>query len=197
MTEELEGVKQMIESTRKAKILLERNDFLLVEWDIPNRDRARFCLCAYPYGRSGMVNQTPWREDITDEQAEYFLAHPDETEEYFKLKHWYFHAAEIKVWSFDDIAGVSEMRIDFKDGHRFSFAECVQLYKRDFPQSKNCVGQRDITANPPYIEFWSFYHHDKVVFDKRGVLFKDQNEKNFRELCHTIEQYGYSTFDLS
>lgn len=197
MTEELEGVKQMIESTHKARILLERNDFLLVKWDNAPDRPVQFCLHAYPYGKTGMANQVPWREDITDEQAEYFLAHPDEAEEYFKSKHWYFHAAEIKVWSFDDITGVSEMRIDFKDGHWFGFAECVQLYKRDFPQSKNCVGQRDITANPPYIEFWSFYHHDKVVFDKRGVFSKNQNEKNFRELCRTIEKYGYSTFDLS
>lgn len=197
MTKELACVKRMIESTGKAQILLESNDFLLVEWNIPDVS-SRYCLHAYPYGKSGMANNEPWSYDITDEQAKYFLADPDKAEAFFKSKHWYFHTAEVKVQSFDDITSINENGIGFSDGHWFRYAECVHLWQRDFPQSNKslCIGQRDITAEPPYIEFWSFYHHDKVVFDKRG-LFSCQNKKNFHKLCRQIGKYGYTIYDLS
>lgn len=197
MTEELACMKRMIENTARAQILMEWNDFLLVEWNVPDAS-SRYCLHAYPYGKSGMANNLPWECNITDEQAKYFLANPDKAEEYFKSKHWYFHTAEIKVWSFDDITAINENGIDFKNGHWFRYAECVYLWQRDFSQSKSkCVGQRDITARPPYIEFWSFYHHDKVVFDKRGLFSQRKNEENFHKLCQLINEYGYTTFDLS
>lgn len=197
MTEELISVKRYIESTGRAETLLERENFILVKWDNPYNPGIRYCLHAFPYGKSGMANNEPWRYDITDEQAADFLAHPDKAEEFFNSKHWFFHTCDAREVSFDEIAEVKERGISFKDMHWFDFAECVYMYRRDFPSSRNCVGERDITAKPPYIEFWSFYHHDKVVFDRRGAFSKNKNTDNFHKLFELIEKYGYSTRDLS
>lgn len=197
MTEELASMKRMIENTGRAKILLERNDFLLAHWN--NSDvSSRYCLHAYPYGKSGMANNLPWEYEITDEQADFFLANPDKAEDFFKSKHWYFHDTEIKVYNFDDITQINENGINFKDGHWFRFAECVHLWHRDHPQSESmCIGKRDIAAEPIYIEFWSFYHHDKVIFDKNGMFSKKKNIEDFHKLCQIINDYGYTTYDLS
>lgn len=198
MTEELAGMKQYIESTGRAKVLLERNDFLLVEWNnVPEMPKLYYRLHAFPYAKSGMGNNEPWSCKITDEQAEYFLTHPDETEEYFKYKHSHFSSAKINFWSFDRIKGINENGIDFGGGYFVRFAECVQLYKRFRPENECCIGERDITAKPPFIEFQSLRYRDRVSFDKRGLFSESKNDRNFHELCRIIRGYGYSTFDLS
>lgn len=196
MTKELESIKKYIENTHKADVLLERENFLLVEWHIPEIS-THFCLQAYPYGKTGMANNQPWQYNITDEQAEHFLADPDEAEDFFNSKHWYFHPAEVREVSFDDIVLINGDGIKFKDFHWFSFNECVFLYKRDYPENEACIGERDITANPPYIEFWSFYKHDKVIFDRKGLFAGKTNERNFHKLCRLILMYGFSTRDMS
>ncbi|MBQ9608897.1 MAG: hypothetical protein IJV15_05560 [Lachnospiraceae bacterium] len=60
-----------------------------------------------------------------------------------------------------------------------------------------CIGQRDANAKPMYIEFWSFYHHDKVIFDKQGVFSQNENIEDFHKLCRIINDYGYTIYDLS
>lgn len=198
MTDELACMKQYIESTGRAVVLLERNDFLLVEWNnVPNMPKRYYRLHAFPYARSGMGNSEPWNCKITDEQAEFFLTHPDEAEEYFKYKHSHFSSAKINFWNFDSITGINENGISFGDSYFVRFAECVQLYKRRCPENGRCIGERDITAKPPFIELQSLCYRDRVSFDKRGLLSERKNEMNFHKLCRIIRRYGYSTYDLS
>lgn len=198
MTEELACMKRYIESTGRANVLLERNAFLLVEWNnAPDMPKRYHRLHAFPYARSGMGNSEPWSCKITDKQAEYFLAHPDKAEEYFKYKHSHFSSAKIIFLSFDNIKGINENGIDFGGGHFVDFAECVQSYKRFHPENEHCIGERDITAHPPFVEFQSLCCRYRVSFDKRGLFSERKNDRDFHELCRIIRGYGYSTFDLS
>lgn len=196
MTEELAGMKRYIESTGRAETLLERENFILVKWDNPYNPGIRYCLHAFPYGKSGMANNDPWRCDLTDEQAEYFLAHPDNAEEYFKYKHSHFSSALINFWSIDGVRDINENGIEFMHGHFVAFAECVQLIKRFRPENECCIGERSITAKPPIIEFQSPSYRDIVLFNGRGMLSERKNAANFRKLCRLIERYGYSTIEI-
>ena len=198
MTEELACMKRCIEDVGRAKVLLERNDFLLAEWNnVPDMPKRYYRLHAFPYARSGMGNNYPWSCKITDEQAEFFLAHPDEAEEYFKYKHSHFSSAKINIRSFAGIKGINENGIDFEDGHFVRFAECVRLYKRFRPEKDNCIGERDITAKPPFIELQSLHYRDRVYFDKKGLFADSKNVKDFHELCRIIGEYEYSLYDLN
>ena len=191
-------MKRCIEDAGRAKVLLERNDFLLAEWnDVPDMPKQYYRLHAYPYARSGMGNNYPWSCKITDEQAEYFLAHPDEAEEYFKYKHSHFSSAKIGIRSFAEIKGINENGIDFEDGHYVEFAECVQLYKRFRPENDHCIGECDISAKPPFIELQSLHYRDRVSFNNKGQFAESKNAKDFHELCRLLGEYGYSAYDLS
>lgn len=197
MTEELAQMKRFIESTGRANVLLERSDFLLVEWNNVLNEPKRCYLQAFPYARSGMGNCEPWSFRITDGQAEYFLAHPDQAEEYFKYKHSHFSSTKTFFFSFDEIKGINESGIDFGGGHFVSFAECVQTYKRFYPENERCVGERDITAKPPFIELQSPRGRYRINFKKRGLFSERKNERDFHKLCRIINKYGYSTLDMS
>lgn len=199
MTTETEIVKLQVEATGRAEILVEENDYLIVKWAIPNdgRVRTKFSFEAYAYGAAGMANNYPWSYEITEEQAMYFVGHIDEATEYFKSKHHYFHT-EIREVSFDNIQSIDKDVIRFKDGHYVSWHECAVNFNRLHPGSKfKCVGDRDITAEPPYIELYSVYARDRILFDRKGLFTKKHNIDNFHKLQRQIREFGYTTFDLS
>ncbi|MBD5129386.1 MAG: hypothetical protein HDT43_05630 [Ruminococcaceae bacterium] len=196
MTDETALVKLQVQSTDRAEILLEENDYLIVKWTLPNDDGARikYSFEAYAYSASGMGNNYPWSHEITGERAEYFLEHVDEATEYFKSKHHYFHT-EIREISFEDIKCVDRDGIKFKNGHVVSYRECMVNFGRKHPGSAyKCIGDRDITADPPYIEIYSVYAHDRILFDLKS---KKDNIANFHKLQRLIQRFGYTTFDLS
>ena len=64
--------------------------------------------------------------------------------------------------------------IVFKDGYKIVFSECINSRF----ESDKCIAFRDITANPPYIEFFTKDKPTRVVFDRTGI-FKNNNEKIF------------------
>ena len=200
MTNETEIVKLQIQATKRAKILLEQNDYLIVKWMIPRDDgnvRIKFSFEAYAYSATGMGNNFPWSCEITEEQAEYFLEHIGEATEFFKSKHHYFHT-EVTEVSYADIHSIGNNVIRFRDGRTVSYRECVSNFSRLHPGSEvKCVGECDITANPPYIELYSVYSHYRILFDRKGLFSKKENLDNFRKLQKQIQDYGYSTFDLS
>ncbi len=200
MTTETELVKIQIEATGRAKILLEQNDYLIVKWTIPLDDggvKTYFSFEAYAYGATGMANNYPWSSRITEEQAMYFIKHVDEAAEYFKSKHHYFHT-EIREVSFDAISTIDKEVVRFKNGHWVTWRECVFNFNRLHPGSMyKCVGDRDITAEPPYIELYSTYAHDRILFDRKGITSEKRNFDNFHMLVRQIREFGYNVFDLS
>lgn len=200
MTDETALVKLQVQSTGRGEILLEDNDYLIVKWTLPNDDgsvRIKYSFEAYAYSASGMGNNYPWTHEIPEERAKYFLGHVDEATEYFRSKHHYFHT-EIREVSFDDIGSVDKDGIRFKNGHVVSYRECMSNFGRKHPGSTyKCIGDRDVTAEPPYIEIYSVYAHDRILFDRRGISAKKDNVANFHKLQKLIEKFGYTTFDLS
>lgn len=199
MTNETALVKIQVQSTGRGEILLERNDFLIVKWTLPNDDgttHIKYSFEAYAYSTSGMGNNYPWSHEITEESAKYYLEHPAEAEKYFMSKHHYFHT-EINEVSYDDIDSVDEDGIKFRNGLVVTFAECVDNFCRLHPGSEyRCVGDRDVRAKPPYIELYSAYAHQRILFSG-GAFAGKRNITNFHKLQKLIEDFGYTTFDLS
>lgn len=75
--------------------------------------------------------------------------------------------------------------------------ECSLNFKRKYPNSGGtCIGERDVTAKPPYIELYSTYAHTKILFRKKGI-FDNKNMTYFHDLQRLINQFGYTTRDLS
>lgn len=152
-------------------------------------------MAAYPYGKTGMANNFPWECSLTEKQTAYFPEHIDEAIEYFKSKHHYFHL-EINEIDYDSIVAIDEHGIKFDSLHWLTYKECVSNFNRQYPNSSgNCIGERDITAEPPYIELYSTYAHTKILFAKKG--FFNKNVEDFHNLQRLINKFGYETLDLS
>ena len=154
MTAETEAIKAQILSTGNAEILLEENDFLIVKWIKPE---IKYSMAAYQYGKTGTANNYPWECSLTEEQVAFFLEHINAAVEYFKSKHHYFHL-EVNEVSYENIVSIDEHGIKFSDLHWLTYKECTINFNRKYPNSRgNCIGERNITAEPPYIELYSTY----------------------------------------
>ena len=92
-----------------------------------------------------------------------------------------------------DIRAVDEDGITFVNGDEIVFVDCIG--KRY--HSATCVAERDITASPPYFEFFTPYKPTRIIFNKEGLLSKSINRKNFLRLQMQINDIGYSSYDLS
>lgn len=194
MTDETESVKKQILATGNAEILLEENDFLIVKWIEPE---VTYTMEVFMYGKTGMANNYPWSHKLSETQAFYFLENVNEAIEYFKSKHHYFHV-EVNEIEYDEIDCIDEDGIKFKDGHWITYRECASNFSRINCESNSmCVGERDITSDPPYIEFYSTYAHDRILFDSKGIFSKRKNIKEFIKIQNMIIGFGYTTHDLS
>lgn len=194
MTTETEAIKVQILSTGNAEILLEENDFLIVKWIKPE---IKYSMAAYQYGKTGMANNYPWECSLTEEQIAFFLEHINAAVEYFKSKHHYFHL-EVNEVSYENIVSIDEHGIKFSDLHWLTYKECTINFKRKYPNSReNCIGERNITVEPPYIELYSTYAHTKILFNKKGLFWKNKNMIDFHNLQRHINEFGYTTLDLS
>lgn len=200
MRDETELVKLQILSTGRAEILLEQEDYLIVKWTLPEKDGSvtiKYSFNAYEYSKTGMGNNYPWQRNITEEQAAHFCANVDEATEFFMSQHHYFHT-EVKEVSFDEIKSVDSDGVRFKDELFVTYNECVFNFARKHPSgSYQCIGDRDITSEPPYIELYSTYYHVRVMFDRKGIFARKDNIANFHKMTKQIQQYGFDTFDLS
>ena len=109
------------------------------------------------------------------------------------------HLVSIKSTSlYDSIVNIDTHGIKFRDFHWLTYEECAFNFKRKYPNSSGkCIGERDITANPPYIELYTFYAHDKILFNKKGLFSKSKNIDDFHYLQKLIQEFGYTTLDLS
>lgn len=92
-----------------------------------------------------------------------------------------------------DIKSVDEKGITFVSGDKIVFDDCIG---KDY-NSTTCVAERDITASPPYFEFFTPYIPTRIIFNKEGILSKSINHRHFLRLEMQINDMGYSTYDLS
>ncbi len=169
MTAETEAIKVQILSTGNAEILLEENDFLIVKWIKPE---IKYSMAAYQYGKTGMANNYPWECSLTEKQTAFFLEHINAAVEYFKSKHYYFHL-EVNEVSYENIVSIDEHGIKFSDLHWLTYKECTINFNRKYPNSRrNCIGERNISAEPPYIELYSSYAHTKYCLIKKDYFGK-------------------------
>ncbi len=97
------------------------------------------------------------------------------------------------VKSFFEIKSTDRNGIIFNDASKIVFSESTGHGAYD----DKCVAQRDITATPPYFDFYQADGCIRVIFDKKGFFSKKTNLKFFYKLQKAICDYGYTTFDLS
>lgn len=100
---------------------------------------------------------------------------------------------EYLKYSFSEIKNINRNGIAFISGEKINFRECI---KRRY-NSETCVAERDISAKPPYFEFFTSNKPIKIVFDKKGLFSKLKNSNYFLKLQMMIIEYGYSSYDLS
>ena len=100
------------------------------------------------------------------------------------------HTASEK--SFSEIKKIDKNGITFTNGESIVFKACI---KQDC-NSKTCIAERDLFAQPPYFLFFTADRPTKILFNKKGIFSKSVNRKHFRELQSMIIEFGYSSYDL-
>ncbi|MCM1507587.1 MAG: hypothetical protein NC177_10705 [Ruminococcus flavefaciens] len=102
------------------------------------------------------------------------------------------------IKSIADVTSISGTDIMISGGIDISFKECAENFHAEYKStSMNCVGERDISANPPYFEFYTGSNHIKVIFDCKGFFGKSKSIKLFHDMQRQIYVFGYTTYDLS
>jgi hypothetical protein len=100
------------------------------------------------------------------------------------------------AYSSADISSADNDGVVFRDGSVISFAECAENRRVLYPDSVS-VAERDITAEPPYFDFYTGAVMTRISFDRKGFSAKKHNADDFHALCEKIKNAGYKTFDLS
>ena len=76
------------------------------------------------------------------------------------------------------------------------FTECAgNFHAEHHNSSTNCIGIRDISASPPYFEFYTDGNHIKILFDLKGIFSVSKNRKLFHDMQKYISVSGYRTYD--
>ncbi len=95
--------------------------------------------------------------------------------------------------NYSDIEKINEMGITFNNGNKIIFKDCIgNRYN-----SETCIAERNITASPPYFEFFTLDLPIRIIFNQKGILAKHKNNNNFRDLQKKINDMGYTSYDLS
>lgn len=105
----------------------------------------------------------------------------------------------MKEYSYKDIQKVTEAGIVFRDGFELSFEECKNGWcaERKIKREQSCcVAERDCLARIPYFLFYS-QRKVKVLFDKKGIMSKRKNEKDFHSLQFLLNELGFTSYDLT
>ena len=102
------------------------------------------------------------------------------------------------IKSISQIAKIDTNGITFNDGKTLMFLECVETFQSLYPNSNTtCVAERDITAKPPFFEFFTSDEHIKIIFDGKGLFSKSKNRNAFHDFQKQILGLGFTTYDLS
>lgn len=104
----------------------------------------------------------------------------------------------MNIKSIFQVIKMDEQKIVFSDGEILEFSECVKIFNTIYLDSNSkCVAQRNITANPPYFEFYANPMHLKIIFDYKGFFKKFKTEKAVHSFQKQILKSGFTTYDLS
>ncbi len=96
------------------------------------------------------------------------------------------------IYYYKMIKQIGNNRILFNDDHMLNFSDCNRTWRNIHKSNGICIGERDVTANPPFFGFYE--NEEKYIKVIITGFFKD---KKFHFLKREIEKYGYSTYDLS
>lgn len=102
-------------------------------------------------------------------------------------------------YSYKNILEISKVRILFRDGFELLFEECRNGWcaKQKIRKEQSCcVAERNCLANIPYFLFYS-HNKVKVLFNKKGILSKKINKKDFYSLQLHLNRLGFSSYDLT
>lgn len=100
--------------------------------------------------------------------------------------------------SITDVVSITRTGILLSGNINISFPECAgNFYYEHKNSSMKCVGERDISANPPYFEFYTDSNHIRLLFDCKGIFSVSKRKKLFHDMQRHISASGYSTYDLS
>ena len=95
--------------------------------------------------------------------------------------------------SFSEIQEIDREKIAFTSGERIVFQECIgRRYNHE-----TCVAERDISAKPPFFEFFTPEKPTRIIFDSGGFFSKSKNRDAFRKLQMMLIEFGFSSYDLS
>ncbi|MCM1314414.1 MAG: hypothetical protein NC205_05555 [Prevotella sp.] len=104
----------------------------------------------------------------------------------------------ITIKSITDVVSISETGILLSGDIDISFQECAGNFHEEYKNSSiNCIGERNISLNPPYFEFYTSSNHIRLIFDYKGIFSESKNRKSFHAMQKYISVYGYTTYDLS
>ena len=113
-----------------------------------------------------------------------------------RIYHEFLFMTTIK--SITDVISIRETGILLSGNIFISFPECAENFHAEHKNtSMNCIGERDISANPPYFEFYTSDNHIKILFDRKGIFSDSKNRKLFYDMQKYISVLGYRTYDLS
>lgn len=108
--------------------------------------------------------------------------------------------ADYEVFSEDEIDEITPKGISLRNGMFIEFSVCAENFKNMNPQSGGkCIGEREITersftfyAAPKPIKI-KFLPRNKLIefFSANGMV------KRFRSLQRRINEFGYSTYDIT
>ena len=92
------------------------------------------------------------------------------------------------IKKYSEIEKIGKDCIIFNDGTKIQIIKCVRK------DTNTCIAERDITAIPPYFDFFT---GDKIIFDKKGLFSQSKNKKDFQKMQLQLQSMGYTTYDLS
>ncbi len=105
----------------------------------------------------------------------------------------------MKEYNYKDIKEITKSHVLFKDGFDMLFEECINEFSVVHNLTRGgsrCVAKRDCLETPPYFLFYS-KERVKVFFDFKGPFKNERILNKFMELQMLLDEYGYTTFDLT
>lgn len=105
----------------------------------------------------------------------------------------------MREYNFKDIKEIDNQGIILRDGYIILFEECRYEWSKEKDVELNstfCVGERSYLDGVPY---FLFYTKDRVkIYCKANIFFKKKrSEKVYDKLRILLNDYGYSSYDLT
>lgn len=102
-------------------------------------------------------------------------------------------------YDYRKIKSIDSDGIVFLDGNKILFDECIKNWaeeNRIESTDSRCIAERNATANLAYFLFFST-EKVKVTFRHSIFPWSKRHKKAFLKLQKEINQYGYSSYDIS